>query len=190
MLNHWPSAKTSIARAPTPFLAVRCRRCGLVYLNPPTPAGEFELECTPLLGRHGVREMIDSPERRDSGSGPSSSSRRSKDLDQPRDAYDAVLLTDVLERMDHPLSTLKATRQLLHPNGIALLNHSHPIRRSGSLQGLSGQTLERIRLPATSEPLLCRSGGAGGRDGRPRGRLHPDGRRARHLGAVGAEHAG
>jgi SAM-dependent methyltransferase len=104
--------------SPDTFLAVRCRRCGLVYLNPaPAPR---ELECTPLLGRHGVREIARFCQRL-GDSARVLHVRGVGDLDHPRDAYDAVLLTNVLERVDDPLSMLKATRQLLHPNGIALI---------------------------------------------------------------------
>jgi SAM-dependent methyltransferase len=47
--------------------------------------------------------------------------RGAEDLDRPRNAYDAVLLTNVLERADDPLSTLRATKQLLQPDGIVLI---------------------------------------------------------------------
>ena len=104
--------------SPDTFLAVRCRRCGLVYLNPaPAPR---ELEPSHPLGRDLGREIA----RFCLGLGDSARVlhvRGAEDLDRPRNAYDAVVLTNVLERVDDPLSALKATKQLLRPDGIALI---------------------------------------------------------------------
>jgi SAM-dependent methyltransferase len=103
---------------PDTFLAVRCRRCGLVYLNPaPAPRG---LEPPRLLGRDLEREIA----RFRQGLGDSARVlhvRGADDLDHPHNAYDAVLLTNVIERADDPLSALKAIKQLLRPDGIALI---------------------------------------------------------------------
>jgi len=104
--------------SPETFLAVRCRRCGLVYLNPaPAPR---ESEPSHLLGRDLGREIA----RFCHGLGDSARVlhvRGVEDLDRPPNAYDAVVLTNVLERVDDPLGALKATRQLLRPDGIALI---------------------------------------------------------------------
>ena len=104
--------------SPETFLAVRCRRCGLVYLNPaPAPS---ELEPTHLLGRDLGREIARFCQRL-GDSARILHVRGVEDLDHPRNAYDAVLLTNVLERVDDPLSALKATKQLLQPDGLALI---------------------------------------------------------------------
>ena len=104
--------------SPETFLAVRCRRCGLVYLNPaPAPS---DLEPTHLLGRDPGREAARFC-RRLGDSARVLRVRAVEDLDRPRSTYDAVLLTNVLERVDDPLSALKATRQLLRPDGLALI---------------------------------------------------------------------
>lgn len=105
------------SRADT-FLAVRCRRCGLVYLNPaPAPC---ELEPNHLLGRDQERAIARFC-RRLGDSARVLHVRGMEDLDHPRNTYDAVLLTSLLERVDDPLSALKATRELLQPEGIALI---------------------------------------------------------------------
>ena len=107
-----------LSTSPDTFLAVRCRGCGLVYLNPvPTP---LELERTHLLGR-ALRGEIARFCRRLGDSARVLHVHGVEDLDHPGNAYDAVLLTNVLERVDDPLSTLKATRQLLQPGGIGLI---------------------------------------------------------------------
>jgi len=104
--------------SPDTFLAVRCRRCGLVYLNPaPAPR---DLEPSHPLGRDLEREIARCC-RRLGDSARILHVRGVEDLDHPRHAYDAVVLINVLERVDDPLSTLRATKQLLQPDGIALI---------------------------------------------------------------------
>ena len=104
--------------SPDTFLAVRCRRCGLVYLNPAPASGRSEP--THLLGRDLGGEMARFG-RKLGNSARVLHVRGIEDLDHPQNAYDAVLLTNVLERVDDPLSTLKAIGQLLPPGGIALI---------------------------------------------------------------------
>ena len=104
--------------SPDSFLAVRCRRCGLVYLNPAPAPGE--LEATHLLGRDLGFEIA-RLRKRLGNSARVLHVRGIEDLDDPQNAYDAVLLTHVVERVDDPLSALKAIGQLLQPGGIALI---------------------------------------------------------------------
>lgn len=107
-----------LSSSPETFLAVRCRRCGLVYLNPavtlnqvehpPSPDGALRREIARF--RHG---FADSARVLDA--------RGIEDFENASGVYDGVLLANVLERVDDPLSLLKATRELLRPGGTALV---------------------------------------------------------------------
>ncbi|MBA3522331.1 MAG: class I SAM-dependent methyltransferase [Gemmatimonadales bacterium] len=104
--------------SPDTFLAVRCPRCGLIYLNPaPAPGGS---ESTRRHGRVPGREIARFCQRL-GGSARVLHVNGVEDLEHPRDAYDAVILTNLIERVDDPLSALEATRQLLSPGGMALI---------------------------------------------------------------------
>jgi SAM-dependent methyltransferase len=107
-----------LSSSPETFLAVRCRRCGLVYLNPAPTVNQVEHPPSPggALGREIARfrhRLGDSARVLDV--------RGIEDLDNASGAYDGVLLSSVLERVNDPLSALKATRELLRPGGTAFV---------------------------------------------------------------------
>jgi hypothetical protein len=99
------------------YLAVRCRACGLVYLNPTPGPGEPEHADTPSLrlSRRVTRfcRSLGESARVLDGS-------RIDECD-PTELYRAVLLTGVLERASDPLRILQAARRLLDPEGLILV---------------------------------------------------------------------
>jgi hypothetical protein len=149
--------------SPDSFLAVRCSRCGLVYLNPWPARNElgrvhrpkrdftqergFEAaawgtERTWAREIHRLRHSLPDTARVlhiGCGDGSELSLVRRfaapnwrleavdsdvsavEDLDLRADAYDAVILVNLLERVGDPLGVLRTVQRLLRPRGLALI---------------------------------------------------------------------
>jgi SAM-dependent methyltransferase len=128
--------------SPDTFLAVRCRKCGLVYLNPCPAPGELDrihrltlgqgrktlMSAAWQSGRTLAREIArfceNLPDRTrllDLSVGDPSAVHLAEELGHAAQSYDAILAVNVLERAAEPLATLKAIQRLLRPGGIALI---------------------------------------------------------------------